>query len=209
MSPPKHNAASCPTAVTNQGGDYSMYSGKKAIEIQVIPHGSEELISLPSFHVSFTRFYEDKVRTLSYTHELGRSKGLNLKDGQFSSVSSVVSDSLQPQAPQHARPPCLSPTPRVYPNSCPSSQWCHLTISFSVIPFSSCPQSLPASGSFSMSQLVAWGGQSIGVSASTSILPMNTHNWSPLGWTGWTSLQSKGLSRVLSNTKRWTFTLKE
>ena len=101
---------------------------------------------------------------------------------------------------QHARPPTPSPTPRVYPNSCPSNRWCHPTISSSVIPFSSCPQSSPASGSFVMSQVFASGGQSIGVSASTSLLPMNTQDWSPLEWTGWISLQSKGLSRVFSNT---------
>ena len=118
---------------------------------------------------------------------------------QFS--RSVVSDSLQPHELQHARPPCPSPTPGVHPNSCPLSRWCHSTISCSVVPFSSCPQSLPASGSFSMSQLFAWGGQSIGVSASASVLPVNTQDWSPLGWTGWISLQSKGLSKVLSNTK--------
>ena len=88
----------------------------------------------------------------------------------------------------------------VYPNSCPLSQWCHLTISSSVVPFSSCPQPFPTSGSFQMSQLFAWGGQSIGVSAPTSVLPMNTQDWFPLGWTGWISLQSKGLSRGFSNT---------
>ena len=98
------------------------------------------------------------------------------------------------------RPPCPSPTPGVYPNSCPSSRWCHPAISSSVVHFSSCPQSLPASGSFPMSQLFAWGGQSTGVSALTSVLPMNTQDWSPLGWTGWISLQPKGLSRVFSNT---------
>ena len=122
---------------------------------------------------------------------------------QFSSVQSsrsVVSDSLRPHELQHARPPCPSPTPRVYSNSCPSSQWCHPAISPSVIPFSSCPQSLPASGSFPMSQLFTWGGQSIGVSALASVLPVNTQDWSLLEWTGWISLQSKGLSRVFSNT---------
>ena len=111
---------------------------------------------------------------------------------QFS--PSVVSDSLQPHESQHARPPCPSPTPRVHSNSCPSSQWCHLAISSSVVPFSSCPQSLPASGSFSMSQLFAWDGQSIGVSASASVLPVNTQDWSPLGWTGWISLQRSCIS---------------
>ena len=119
---------------------------------------------------------------------------------QFSSIHSVVSDSLQPQEPQHARPPCPSPTPGVHPNPCPLSQWYHPTISSPLVPFSSCPQSFPASGSFQMSQLFLPGGQSIGVSASTSVLPMNTQDWSPLGWTGWISLQSKGLSRVFSNT---------
>ena len=117
---------------------------------------------------------------------------------QFS--HSVVSDSLQPHGPQHARLPCPSPTPRVYPNSCPSSQWCHPTTSSSVVPFSSCPQSFPASGSFQMSQFFISSGQSIGVSASTSGPPMNTQDWFLLGWTGWTTLQSKGLSRVFSNT---------
>ena len=113
---------------------------------------------------------------------------------------SVVSDSLRPHEPQHARPPCPSPTPGVHSNPCPLNQWCHPAISSSVIPFFSCPQSFPASGSFPMSQLFASGGQSIRASASPSVLPMNTQDWSPLGWTGWTSLQSKGLSRVFSNT---------
>ena len=117
---------------------------------------------------------------------------------QFS--HSVVSESLWPHELQHTSPPCPSPTPRVYSNSCPSSRWCHTAISSSVVPFSSCPQSLPASGSFPMSQLFASCGQSTGVSASASVLPMNTQDWSPLGWTGWISLQSKGLSRVFSNT---------
>ena len=121
----------------------------------------------------------------------------------FTSVQfsrSVVSDSLRPHESQHARPPCLSPTPGVYSNSCPSRWWCHPAISSSVVPFSSCPQSLPASESFPVSQLFTGGGQSIGVSASASVLPMNTQNWSPLEWTGWISLQSKGLSRVFSST---------
>ena len=116
---------------------------------------------------------------------------------QFS--RSVLSDSLGPLELQHTRPPCPSPTPGVHPNPCPLSQWYHPTISSSVIPFS-CPQSFPASGSFQMSQLFTSGGQRIGVSASASVLPMNTQDWSPLGWTGWISLQFKGLSRVFSNT---------
>ena len=121
---------------------------------------------------------------------------------QSSSVQfscSVVSDSVQPHRMQHNRPPCPSPTPRIYPNSCPLSWWCHPTISSSVIPSSSSPQSFSASGSFQMSQVFTSGGQRIGVSASTSVLPMNTQDWS-VGWTGWISLQSKGLSRVFSNT---------
>ena len=117
---------------------------------------------------------------------------------QFS--CSVVSDSLRPHGLQHARPPCPSPTPGVYPNSCPLSRWCHPTISSSVVSFFSCFQSFPSSGSFQMSQFFASGGQSIGVSAWASVLPMNIQEWSLLGWTGWISLQSKGLSRVFSNT---------
>ena len=117
---------------------------------------------------------------------------------QFS--HSIVSDSLWSHGLQHARPPCPSPTPRVYSNSCPLSRWCHPTISSSVIPFSYRLQSFPASGSFLMSQFFASGGQSIGVSASTSVLWMNTQDWSPLGWTGWISLQPKGLSGVFSDT---------
>ena len=113
---------------------------------------------------------------------------------------SVVSDSLRLHESQHARPPCPSTTPGVYPNSCPLSRWCHPAISSSVVPFSSCPQSLAASKSFPMSQLFTWGGQSTGVSALASVLPKNTQDWSPLGWTGWIFLQSKGLSRVFSNT---------
>ena len=117
---------------------------------------------------------------------------------QFS--HSVVSASLWPHGLQHARPPCASPIPGVYPNPCPLSWWCHPTISSSVVPFFSCLQSFPASVSFPMSQLITSGGQSIGASASTSVLPMNTQDWSPLGWAGWISLQSKGFSRVFSNT---------
>ena len=122
---------------------------------------------------------------------------------QFSSVQfshSVLSNSLRPHELQHARPPCPSPTPGVHSSSCSSSQWCHPAISSSVVPFSFCPQSFPASGFFQMSQLFTSGGQSIGVSASTSVFPMNTQNWSHLGWTGRISLHSKGLSKVFSNT---------
>ena len=134
-----------------------------------------------------------------YTLKTGTMPGSLLHPSvQFS--HSVVSDSLRPHESQHAGPPCPSPTPRVHWNSCPSSRWCHPAISSSVIPFSSCPQSLPASESFPMSQLFAWGGPSIGVSASASVLPMNTQDWFRLEWTGWISSKSKGLSRVFSNT---------
>ena len=113
---------------------------------------------------------------------------------------SVLSDSLRPHDLQHARPPYPSSTPRVHSDSRPSSQWCHPAISSSVVPFSSCPQSLPASESSPMSQLFAWGGQSTGISAFASFLPKKSQGWSPSEWTGWISLQSKGLSRVFSNT---------
>ena len=126
-----------------------------------------------------------------------------INDGpQFNSVQfsrSVMSNSLRPHELQHARPPCPSPTPGVHPNSFASSRWCNPAISSSVVLFSSCPQSLPASESFPMSQLFVWGGQSIGVSALASVLPKNTQDWSLLEWTGWISLQSEGLSRVFSN----------
>ena len=120
--------------------------------------------------------------------------------GIYSIISSVVSNSLWPHGLQHTRPPCQSSTPRVYSDSCPSSQWCHSTISSSVVPFSSCLLSFPASGSFPMNQFFISGGQSTGVSASASVLPMNIQDWFPLGWTGWIFLKSKGLSRVFSNT---------
>ena len=144
----------------------------------------------------------------SLVHGLSQARILEWVASPFSirhtSVSqfshSVVSDSLQPHESQHARPPCPSSTPRVYPNSCPSSLWCHPAISSSVAPFSSCPQPLPVSLSFPMSQLFTWSGQNIGISASASVLLTNTQDWSSLGWTGWISLQSKGLSRVFSNT---------
>ena len=122
------------------------------------------------------------------------------QNGSVQFSRSVVSDFLWHHGLQHARPPCRSPTPGVYSNSYPSSQWCHPTISSSVVLFSSCLQSFPASGSFPISQFFTSGGRSIGVSVSASVLPMNIQDWFPLGWTGWTSLQSKRLSRVFSNT---------
>ena len=131
------------------------------------------------------------------------SLSLGLPNRIFNSVQfshSVVSDSLWPHESQHSRPPCPSPTPGVHSNSCALSRWCHPTISSSVTPFSFCLQSFPASGFFQMSQFFTSGSQSTGVSALASVLPKNTQDWSPLGWTGWISLQSKGLSRVFSNT---------
>ena len=138
--------------------------------------------------IYFHRVAQERLRCLQH----------KLLSVQFS--HSVMSDSLQLHGLQHTRPPCPSPTPGVYSNSCPSSQWCHPTISSSVVPFSSHLQSFPASGSFPMSQFFASGAQSIGASASASVLPMNIQDWFPLGWTGWISLLSKGLSRVFSNT---------
>ena len=158
------------------------------------------------FHVKkknekeWTTFFNNMVESQESNPVFSGKKQLKIYkvySVQFS--HSVVSDSLRPHELQHARPPCPSPTPRVYSNLCPSSWWCHPGISSSVVPFSSCPQSLPASGSFPMSQLFTWDGQSIGVSASASVLPMNTQDWSPLGWTGWISSQSKGFSNVFSN----------
>ena len=142
-----------------------------------LPHSSQ-MVFPPDFWTSFSWF-------------------LQFNSVQFS--RSVVSDSLRPHESQHARPPCPSPTPGIHPDPCPSSQWCHPVISSSVVPFSSCPQSLPALESFPMSQLFTWGGQSTGVSA-LAFLPKNTQDWSPSEWTGWISLQSKGLTRVFSNT---------
>ena len=140
---------------------------------------------------------EKEVKSTEWVQLTGVQRYL-MSSVQFS--HSVVSDSLRPHESQHSRPPCKSPTPRVHSNSCPSSQWCHPAISSSVIPFSSCPQSLPPSESFPTSQLFAWGGQSTGVSALASFLPKNPQGWSPSEWTGWISLQSKGLSGVFSNT---------
>ena len=136
---------------------------------------------------------------LSNWTELNRSKCVSFLYIHTYSDAQLC-PTLRPHELQYARPLCKSPTPGAYPNSCPLSRWCHPTISSSVIPFSSHLQSSPASGCFQMSQLFASGGQNIGVSASTAVLPMNTQDRSPLGWTGWISLQSKGLSRVFSNT---------
>ena len=154
------------------------------------------------------RSSSSKQLTYIHTRQGSDNPFLDSHNAQYSSIPpfssfqfscSVLSDSLQPHELQHARSPCLSPTPGVHSDSHPSSQWCHPAISSSVVPFSSCPQSLPASESFPMSQLFAWSGQSTGVSASASFLPKNTQGWSPLEWTGWISLQSKGLSGIFSN----------
>ena len=154
------------------------------------------------------RLYQDPVNQNQCFNELHQwVLFLNLRSAslpsnpavQFSSVAQSCQTLLGPHEPQHARPPCPSPTPGVHPNPCALSCWCHPAISSSVIPFS-CPQSFPESGSFQMSQLFTSGGQSIGVSASASVLPMNARDKFPLGWTGWISLQSRGLSRVFSNT---------
>ena len=145
----------------------------------------------------------DRRAWWAIVHGVAKSRTWLSNEAQFSSVQfshSVVSDSLWPDELQHTRPPCPSPTPGVHPSSCPSSRWCHPAISSSVIPFSSCPLTLPASESFPVSQLFAWGGQSIGVSALALALPMSTQDWSPLEWTDWISLKSKGLSRVFFNT---------
>ena len=144
-------------------------------------------------------FFKESNRDINCT-KADDIYSLKYKDQHRKFSRSVVSDSLWPHELQHARPPCPSPTPGAHPNSCPLSRWCHPAISSSVVPFSSCPQSLPALESFPVSQLFTWGGQSFGVSALASVLPMNTQDWSPLEWTGWISLHSKGLSRVFSNT---------
>ena len=139
-----------------------------------------------------------KILVSFLTHKITTLAILFAISVQFS--RSVVSDSLRPHELQHTRLPCPSQTPRIYSNSCPSSRWCHPVITSSIVPFSSCHQSLPASESFTTSQVCTWGGQMIGVSASAAVLPRNTQDWSLLGWTGWISLQSKGLSRAFSNT---------
>ena len=171
---------------SGEGKGYPLqYSGLEN-SMDCIVHGvTKSWTRLSNFHFHFQKMKGE-------THTLLRKR--------ISSVQLLSRVSLQPHELQHSRPPCPSPTPGVNTNSCPSSRWCHPDVSSSVVPFSSCRQSLPASGPFPMSQLFTWGGQSIGVSASASVLPMNTQDWSPLAWTGWNSLQSKGLSRAFSNT---------
>ena len=153
----------------------------------------------PQLISNFNKNTLDKVNSCIKTHRVKETlQAQPVSSVQFS--HSVMSDSLSPHELQHTRPPCLSPTPGAYPNSCPLSRWCYPTISPSVVPFSSCLQSFPASRAFQMNQLFTSGGQRIGVSASASVLPTNIQDWLPLGWTGWISLQSTGLSRVFSNT---------
>ena len=149
-------------------------------------------------HLNFVSFFQPKEKSIYLSIEIPCLQSHEISSVHFS--RSVVSDSLRPHESQHARPPCPSPSPGVHSDSRPSSPWCNPAISSSVIPFSSCPQSLPASESFPMSKLFAWGGQSTGVSALASFLPKKSQGWSPSEWTDWISLQSKGLSRVFSNT---------
>ena len=154
--------------------------------------------SQPCYSLTFRKIHPYHKDSKYKFNKNIHNKSNTLRSDQIS--RSVMSDSLRPHESQHARPPCPSPSPGVHSDSCPSSQWCHPVISSSVVPFSSCPQSLPASDSFPMSQLFAWGGQSTGVSALASFLPKKSQGWSPSEWTGWISMQSKGLSRVFSNT---------
>ena len=161
-----------------------------------LSHKSLKLYSL--FFSFFLLPQLDELHCLVFYWLILSSASSEFSSAQFS--CSVMSYSLRPHGLQHTRPPCPSPTPGVYSNSCPLSRWCHPTILSSVNSFFSCLQSFPASGSFPMSQFFASGGQSIRVSASASVLPMHSQDWFPLGWTGWISLQSKGLSRVFSNT---------
>ena len=157
--------------------------------------GKHNVHFVPAFHGLLQATVFPYIYTISWNHFQVKISVCSVQ-----SSHSVMSNSLRPHELQHTRPPCPSPTPRVHSNSRPLSQWSHPAISPSVIPFSSCPQSLPPSKSFPMIQLFTWGGQSSGVSALASFLPKNTQGWSPLEWTGWISLQSKGLSRVFSNT---------
>ena len=145
--------------------------------------------------VNYTTIKKRKSYRCNNICELCRHQAVKCQISSVQSSRSVVSNSLRPHELQHSRPPCPSATAKVHSNSRPSSRWCHPAISSSVVPFSSCPQSLPVSKSFPLSQLFTWGGQSTGVSALASFLPENTQGWSPSEWTGWMSLQSKGLSQ--------------
>ena len=177
-------------------GETANFVGWDSIKISLL----DSLVCLWNIFIWVVAHEGGLIWSYAFRHHWNRSSHFFKSQNPFQFSRSVASDSLRPHESQHARPLCPSPATRVYWNSCPSSWWCHPAISSSVVPFSSCPQSLPASGSFSMSQHFALGGQSIGVSASASVLPVNTQDWSPLGWTDWISLQSKGLSRVFSST---------
>ena len=157
-------------------------------------------MSVTQCHWLFKLLYETFLRNACIKIKVEKSFIIWFQSSIVQFSCSVVSDSLQSHESQHTRPPCPSSTSGVHSDSHPSSRWCHPAISSSVVPFSSCPQSLPASESFPMSQLFAWGGQSTGISALASFLPKNNQDWSPSEWTGWISLQPKGLSRVFSNT---------
>ena len=179
-----------------------MLNAKSSNLWRVTLTGNEKDLPIFIFAIIYTHmefythmWFDVKLNTINRKKDISFTSP-NMMMVQFSHL--IVSDSLWPHWLQHTRLPCPSPIPRAHSNSCPSSQWCHPTISCSVIPFSSHLQSFQASGSFQMSQFFTWGGQSIGVSASASVLPMNIQDWFPLRWTGWISLQSKGLSRVFS-----------
>ena len=183
---------------------YTNHFSPKSTCLPRSPWQSLMYFSLYGLDLPILCFRKDSYKMWSFVSEFShlawcfQASPMLFNSVQFS--RSVMSDSSLPHELQHARPPCPSPTPGVHSNSCALSRWCHPTISSSVVPFSSCPQSLPASESFPMSHLLAWGGQSTGVSALASVIPMNIQDWSPLEWTGWISLQSKGLSRVFCNT---------
>ena len=174
------------------------------VESNFLKNNHESYRNVWFFSIAENNDFKNRYLYLWVFWELSRNENnlffLSHRDCSVQFICSVVSDSLQPHESQHTRPPCPSPTPRIHSDSRLSSRWCHPAISSSVVPFSSCPQSLPASESFPMSQLFAWSGQSTGGSALASFLPKKSQGWSPSEWTGWISLQSKGLSKVFSNT---------